>query len=52
MDFQECDLDHVVKTLVFPQIPILNYLQSGQFRKTHPPKRKIIREKSSGETWG
>lgn len=58
MDFQECDLDHVVKTiqksLVFPQIPIsiFNYLQSGQFRKTHPLKRKIIREKSSGETWG
>lgn len=55
MDFQECNLDHVVKTiqksLVFPQIPILifNYLQSGQFRKTHTPKRKIIREKSSGE---
>lgn len=58
MDFQECNLDQVVKTfqksLVFPQIPIFifNYLQSGQFRKTHPPKRKIIREKSSGELGG
>lgn len=56
MDFQESNVDQVVKTiqksLVFPQIPILifNYLQSGQFRKTHPPKRKIIREKSSRGT--
>ena len=31
---------------------ISNYLQPGQFKKTHPPKRKIIRKNQVGGSGG